>query len=300
MAAGTTSARGQRNRRDAAEEPRTRSSRADRAEARRRERIDKMRARAGSRYRVHYDIDGPRVRLGILWFVGALGAVALGPWPRAVFFALAFAAAASHALRTWRARGAPVDPRIALAGTGLVVVAAAFGPKVAGVAVLALAGGALALAAAELGEGVGVGDVLSRASLLLQTSLPPAVAGATFLLLADLEVWAAVALVLCCSAYETGDYLIGSGSANSVEGPVAGGVAVLVTALVVAAAGFPPFDVGEALLFGLATFPLAVLGQLAGSVILPHARAFAPALRRVDSLLLAAPLWYAGVDLLVA
>ena len=56
---------------------------------------------------------------------------------------------------------------------------------------------------------------------------------------------------------------------------------------------------GEAALFGLAVAPLAFAGQMLASVVLPHARAFAPALRRVDSLLLAAPLWYLGVDSLL-
>ncbi len=135
---------------------------------------------------------------------------------------------------------------------------------------------------------------------MLQTTLPTALAGGCVVLLADREMWAAVSLVLLTSAYETGDYLIGSGAANAVEGPVAGSVAVLVTALVVAALGFPPFDgVGQAMAFGVAVAPLAVAGQLLASAMLPHSRAFAPALRRVDSLLLAAPLWYLGVDRIV-
>ena len=105
--------------------------------------------------------------------------------------------------------------------------------------------------------------------------------------------------MLLASAYETGDYLIGSGSANAAEGPLAGAAAVLVMALAVAALGVPPFDVGQAMAFGLAVAPLAFAGQILASAMLPHSRAFAPALRRVDSLLLAAPLWYLGVDLFV-
>ncbi len=74
---------------------------------------------------------------------------------------------------------------------------------------------------------------------------------------------------------------------------------MLVVAMAVAAVGFPPFGVGEAIAFGVAVAPLAVLGQLLGSVMLPHARAFAPALRRVDSMLLAAPAWYVGIDMVI-
>lgn len=274
-------------------------SRAERAEAKRRERLRKMRAKSGNRYRIHYDVEGPRVRLGILWFVGAMAALVLGSVTTTFFFGLAFAAAGSHALRTWRARGAPVDPRVALLGVAVVVVAAGFDPRLMGAGVLVLAAGAVALAASELDEGEGPARALARASLVLQSALPTAVAGGCLVLLADLEIWAAVSLLLLTSAYETGDYLIGSGSANAVEGPLAGAVAVVVVTMVVAALGFPPFDVGEAVAFGVVVAPCALAGQLLASVMLPHSRAFAPALRRVDSLLLAAPLWYAGIDLLV-
>lgn len=277
----------------ATKEAARRPTRAQRADAKRKDRVKKMRTRAGSRYRVHYDIDGPRVRLGILWFVGSMVALALGVVAAALWFGVAFAAAGAHSLRTWRARGAEVDPRVALVGVAVVVAAAAVHPRAMGVAVLLLAAGAVGLAVREGASGT---QAFARASLVLQCALPTAVAGGCLLLLADLEVWAAIALVLLASAYETGDFLIGSGSTNSLEGPLAGGVAVAVMALAVAALGFPPFNVTEAALFGLAVAPGAFAGQMLASVILPHARAFAPALRRVDSLLLVAPLWYLAVD----
>ncbi len=272
------------------------SKRGTRAEAKRRERLAKMRAKSGNRYRIHYDIDGPRVRLGVLWFFGAMVAFALGLVGVVVYFSLAFAAAASHALRTWRARGHDVDPRVALVATALVVVAAALGPQAMGIGIILLAVAALAIS----GTGsVGAGW-LGRTGITLQTTLPTALAGGCVVLLADREIWSAISLVLLVSAYETGDFLIGSGSANAVEGPVAGSVAVLVTALVVAGLGFPPFEgVGQALAFCIAVAPLAFGGQILASAMLPHSRAFAPALRRVDSLLLAAPLWYLGVDRIV-
>ncbi len=271
------------------------SKRGTRTEAKRRERLAKMRAKSGNRYRIHYDIDGPRVRLGVLWFLGAMVAFALGLIGVVVYFSLAFAAAASHALRTWRARGLDVDPRVALVATALVVAAAGISPQAMGIGIILLAVAALAISGAG-----GAGTSLGRAGITLQTTLPTALAGGCVVLLADREVWSAISLVLLASAYETGDFLIGSGSANAVEGPVAGSVAVLVTALVVAGLGFPPFDgVAQALAFCVAVAPLAFGGQILASAMLPHSRAFAPALRRVDSLLLAAPLWYLGVDRIV-
>lgn len=274
-------------------------TRQQRAEAKRREQVRKLKARSGHRYLVHYDIDGPRVRLGVVWFVGALAALALGTVATALWFGVAFAAAGSHTLRTWRARGAPVDPRIALLSVAITVVAAAVHPRLMGVAVLVLAAGTVVLAGRQRGEGEGMGQAMARASLGLQSALPAAVAGGCFVLLADLEIWAAVSLVLLASAYETGDFLIGSGSVSAVEGPLAGSVAVVVVTLVVAALGFPPFGVAEAFAFGLLVAPGAFAGQVLASAMLPHARAFAPALRRVDSLLLTAPLWYLGIDALV-
>jgi hypothetical protein len=274
-------------------------TREQRAEAKRREQIRKLKARSGHRYLVHYDIEGPRVRLGVVWFIGSIAALALGTVATALWFGVAFAAAGSHTLRTWRARGAPVDPRVALVSVAVTVLAAAVHPRLMGVAVLLLAAGTVALAARGLDEQEGMRDAIGRASLGLQSALPAAVAGGCFVLLADLEIWAAVSLVLLASAYETGDFLIGSGSVSAFEGPLAGSVAVLVVTLVVAALGFPPFDVGEAFGFGLLVAPGAFAGQMLASVMLPHARALAPALRRVDSLLLTAPLWYLGVDALV-
>lgn len=260
-----------------------------------------MRAKSGNRYRIHYDIDGPRVRLGLAWFVGAMVAFALGVLGVTLYFGVAFAAGASHTLRTWRARGQPVDPRVALIATAVVVVAAAIAPPVMGIAVLALAGAAVALSLprGEADDGEGLTGAIARAGVVLQAALPNAVAGGCLVLLADLELWAAISLVLLASAYETGDYLVGSGAANAAEGPIAGAAAVLVMALAIAAIGVPPFDVGQALVFGVAVAPLAFCGQLLASAMLPHSRAFAPAQRRVDSLLLAAPIWYVAVDLVV-
>lgn len=270
-----------------------------RAGAKRKAKMAKLRARSGDRWRVHYDIDGPRVRLGLLWFLGAMVAFTIGVPAVVVYFGVAFAAAASHSLRTWRARGQPVDPRIALAATAAVVAIAGLGAPAMGLGVLALVVVAVVVSTRVPNADGDWSDVAARTGLLLQVMLPTAVAGGCLVLLAELEIWAAISLVLIVSAYETGDFLIGSGASNSVEGPVAGFAAVLVTALVVAASGVSFDGVATAMVFGVAVAPLAFAGQILGSAILPHSRAFAPALRRVDSLLLTAPVWYVGFDRIV-
>lgn len=271
--------------------------RAARKQAKQKERMAKLRSRAGSRWRYHYDIEGPRVRLGVLWFLATIAAFAVGLVAVTVLFGVAFAAASAHTLRTWRAAGRDVDPTVALGMTAVVVALAAVGPRFLGVGMFVLVG--LAGAMTLRGDDGTAVPSLGSIGLLLQCTLPTALAGGAVLLLADREIWSAIALVIIVSAYESGDYLIGSGAANAAEGPLAGLAAVLVASMVVAAGGFPPFSVGEAMLFGLAVAPLALAGQYLATAMLPHARSFAPALRRVDSLLLAAPVWYFGLDVIV-
>jgi hypothetical protein len=54
------------------------------------------------RYAVVYDIEGPRVRLGMLWFLVAGLAVAIGPLATAVVYGGAAAVAAAQVARVWR------------------------------------------------------------------------------------------------------------------------------------------------------------------------------------------------------
>jgi hypothetical protein len=78
-----------------------------------------------------------------------------------------------------------------------------------------------------------------------------------------------------------------------VEGPVAGILLVLVMtgALSVDVIQPPPFEGGTIWLFGIIAAILCPVGQIAASAILPRAGAPARALRRLDSYLVAAPVW---------
>ena len=101
---------------------------------------------------------------------------------------------------------------------------------------------------------------------------------------------AAGMLLIFVSVYEMGDYLVGSGASNPIEGPLAGGAAVIVTGFPMALLLVEPFDVMGAWLLGVVALSCPV-GQWIASAVLPRAGAHAPALRRIDTLLLLAPLW---------
>jgi hypothetical protein len=116
-------------------------------------------------------------------------------------------------------------------------------------------------------------------------------AAASPLLLARADVGRVVVLLFVVAAYDVGDYLVGSASPNAVEGPLAGLIGVLVMTFAAAVVDPPGFDGHPVWLLGLLAAGLCPLGPLMASAILPRAGAFAPALRRLDSLLLVGPVW---------
>jgi hypothetical protein len=121
----------------------------------------------------------------------------------------------------------------------------------------------------------------------------------SMVLLARLDQGSAIALLLLVSAYETGDYLVGSGAHNPYEGPAAGLSSIVVVTFIVSTLPISALSFGEAWLFGGLVAILAPLGQLFASALLPSAATPASALRRLDSLLLAAPVWCVGVGLVL-
>jgi CDP-diglyceride synthetase len=114
-------------------------------------------------------------------------------------------------------------------------------------------------------------------------------------LLTRLDQGSAIALLLLVSAYETGDYIVGSGARNPYEGPVAGIAAITVITFIISTLRISVFEFTQAWIYGGAVALLAPLGQLFASALLPAAGAPASGLRRLDSLLFAAPLWCVAV-----
>lgn len=241
----------------------------------------------GRRLAVVYDIEPPHVRLGIAWFIAALGALAVGLGALVVVFGLAAALAAYQAARCWRLRppNRP-DQILAAAIAGSLAVAAAL--SVGAIGLVLLAGVAVALFRAFTDTRA---PLLLSASRTLLCGLWPGAAAAGMVTAYRFELWSAVGLLLAVSAYETGDYLVGSGARTKFEGPIAGAVAAMVVVATVAAIGLPPFEIANALQFGLLAAVLCPAGQVVGSLVLPAAAAPAPAIRRLDSWMLLAPTW---------
>lgn len=259
-------------------------------------------SRAGSRqkrlrrrYAVPYDTDGPRVRLGMAWFVLAATALAIGPLPTAVVYGGAAAIAAAQTARCWRQRRNRPNEAVAAAMAGLMGAGACFGAGGAGLGVLA---------GVVLAFGAATSDTKSRhptvvdAGWTIQCALSPGIVALSVVLLSRLDQGSAIALLLLASAYETGDYLVGSGARNPYEGPAAGASAIVVITFIISTLPISTLNFGEAWLFGGLMLLLAPLGQLVASALLPSAKSPASALRRLDSLLLAAPVWCFGIGLL--
>jgi hypothetical protein len=255
----------------------------------------------GRRLAVVYDTDGPRIRLGVTWFVVVVWALVVGLEALAPLYAAAAGLAAAQAATVWRRRGGRPHVLGAAVGAALLPLAAALTTGLLGLAVLALV--AIAFATAEAARRRGRGRppaALAVTALTVRCAFPVGLAAAALVCAQRFESGAGLALVLVVSAYESGDYLIGSDARSPLEGPVAGIAAVLVVQFAIAAVTVPPFELPSALAFVVVAGITCPLGQVVGSLILPSARAPAPALRRLDSLLVLAPVWAVVVGAMAA
>ena len=248
------------------------------------------------RYAVVYDIEGPRVRLGMLWFAVAAVALAVGPLTTALVYGIAAAIAGAQVARVWRRRKERPNAAVAAAMAGAMTLGASLGAGGAGIGVL---GGVVAAVVVSTGDTRSPNRMLSDAGWTIQCALFPGLAAMSMVLLARLDQGSAIALLLLVSAYETGDYIVGSGARNPYEGPAAGLTAIVVITFVVSTLPISALSFGEAWFFGGMVAVLAPLGQLFASALLPTAGSPASALRRLDSLLLAGPVWWLGVGIIL-
>ncbi|HEX2381813.1 MAG TPA: hypothetical protein VHI95_04195 [Acidimicrobiales bacterium] len=253
---------------------------------------------AGRRLRVVYDVDGPRVRLGVGWFLLNLFALIGGRWTVALLYAITAAIAALQTAKTWRHLRRRPHRVTAGVGAGAIGMAGAMTTGLVGLAILATVGVALFIGYAERTRNPRLDPILD-ASYTVRCALFPGFAAACMAICARFEFGAVVGLIFVVAAYETGDYLVGSGASNPFEGPIAGATAIVVTTFAFGALDIEPFAFPRAFFFAALAALLCPAGQLVASAVLPSAAAPASALRRLDSLLLLAPAWAWVVGLLV-
>ena len=248
-----------------------------------------------TRFAVVYDIDGPRIRLGAAWFVLLAGAFVVGMGALSVLYAAAAALAGYQAATAWRQREQWPNRWAAGLAAGAIALAGLGGSAAVGLAVLGALPVILIVSAADRR----VHGVIGSVGLTIQCSLFVGLAGASALLAWDVDFGAAIVLVALVCAYEVGDFVVGSGSTNSLEGPIAGMAAIGVVTFALWAINMSPFEDDALIGFGGLAAALAPVGQLLASAVLPAADARAPALRRLDTLLVLGPVWAIAARLYV-
>lgn len=233
-------------------------------------------------FRVVHDIDGPKVRLGFLWFVVACGAAAAARPLLAIVMAVAGACAADQLVRLHVEPGTlrtlleqPVRVAAVVGGAALPLAAAAGSDTLAGACV------ATVMVTTAVAGARAMQVVLAVVSMGLAAASP--------VLMHRLGTAAALFLLLLVCAYDAGDFLVGTGAGTSWEGPAAGVAAVAVVGFGATVLAPPPLvEEGTATLAILVAL-LAPLGPPLASVLVGDGRAKARFVRRLDSLLLAGP-----------
>lgn len=213
-----------------------------------------------------------------------------------LLYAAVAAVAAANVVDAWPRTAAPWLRPVAMAVAAVVGVSAAFGARALGAALL---GAVVVGVVAGMFASFRRGPFLAATALALQAALPVGLATASVVLTMRYEIGACVILLAMVMAFDAGDFIIGSGAGSPIEGPLAGGLLVVFVGAVAAIIGAPPFDGALIWPFVVAALVLCPAGQVFASWLLPDAAVRAPALRRIDSLLLLGPVWAWGVGLVV-
>jgi hypothetical protein len=230
--------------------------------------------------------------VGILWLLVALAAVTSGRWWTAALWSLVAFAAARQVVLAWARQGSADAATIsahsaaALAGAGAVAItaAAAYSTGLAGVVLTALAlTSAVALTAG--------GSRRRSAAPVVVGMLLPALAAASVVLAVRINLWVGLFLVLAVSLYDAGSFVFGAEAVGRWEGPVGGVIGVLAVTFTMSAIQIPPFDTITAWITGLLAAVGCVLGQWVVSSLLPEPGSRAPAMRRLDAYVVAAPVF---------
>lgn len=254
------------------------------------------RTRFRKRYGVVYNTQGPKVRMGMAWALvvaASLGISSLRPYGVAVVFGVVAGVASLQVVDAWHRDRTGSDRWVAALGASSLPVLATLGVSWLGGALLVLVVAAVVTAARQ-------DDDIATVSAAGHTVLSAAVCGmaaASLVLLADYEIGAVIILLVYLLVYDATDYAMGSGASNGIEGPAYGVVSIVGLTILFAVLKVPPFRGTDIWNFAVLAAIACPAGQLLASAMLPKADAFAPALRRLDSLLILAPAWAGLVGL---
>lgn len=228
----------------------------------------------------------PHGRLGLVWAAVTLGMTVAGPAWLAGWLAVAGFIGGAQTCRVWRKRGERPMALAAGAMGACLPVAASFD---AGAMIAVVLGGLLVTFVTRL-------RVPTRApsrdiALTMVIGVAIGLAAASPVLVRHTGIAATLLLLAMVCSYDAGAYLVGTGASSPWEGPAAG-IAALIPLTIFAEVGLvPPFAGAQPLFLGLLAAVLAPAGPVAASALLGDRNAHAPALRRLDSLMLLGPLW---------
>lgn len=250
-----------------------------------------------NRFGVVHDPRVVRVLWGLAWF-GLLSVGLFVRWFMPLLLAAVAALAALQTARRVRSNGGAPNPLLAAAGAALVVGGSWISARWAGAALLLLVAASVAL-----GRDIRTPFRPDRwrryvddGARTLLAAVPVAAACASVVIVQRVDDAAVGFFLVAVCVFDAGDYLVGAGDRRGKWlGPLAGIVGVLVWTYGMSRFEPPPFDARSTWLMGVLTALCCPLGQWMGSWLLPRARSVAPALRRVDSWLVGAPVFLAGV-----
>ena len=247
----------------------------------------------------------PLGRVGVVWAVVTAAAVAGGPWALAGWLALGSVVAVAAVVRTWSrpwarpdatGRARPSSAAALLAGVAAPLAAAAGVPAFAAVLLAALAVGVVSrrrrlVAAARVAvRGRPASPVEQAAVVGVELVALGLCAGALVLTeRASVTALAALLALVCC--HDASRYLVGTGAPAAWEGAAAVVAAVGSAALAVAVLQPSPVTGGYVWLLAAIVAFGGVAGRPLSRLLVPAGHPVPGVWRRLDTLLVAAPVW---------
>ena len=236
--------------------------------------------------------DGPRVVLGLAWFVVAIAAVFPGRWTMLGLWGILAAFAALQVTRVWAEE--PLGrimpgwaPPAAAVGSAACVVAASLGTGLGGVALMVVP--ILVMAAITLAGNKPI--AASGAVIGIVMAASPAVA---VVLVGREETESVLFLIAAVSFYDAGYFIGAAESSSRLEGPVTGTIGLLAVTFAASAFEAGPFDRVTAWMVGAVLVLACPLGKMLVAAELPRPDSQVPAMRRLDSYLVAGPVMLAA------